>query len=64
MVSTEINWQGDPVCPKCGSADVILEPPTTGDRMIVNGDYVCGGCSYRSLAEDAEWFPAETEDDE
>ena len=64
IVSTEINWQGDPVCPKCGSADVTLEPPTIGDRMIVKGDYLCAGCDYTSPAEDAEWFPAETDDDE
>lgn len=64
MVSNPLNWQDNPVCPKCGSADIWQESAAGGDRMIVKGDLVCRSCDYRSLAEDAEWYPAESADED
>lgn len=64
MVSTEINWQGGPVCPKCGSADVQVEPPPVGDRMIVKGEYICASCDFRSATEDDSWFPGSPDDED
>jgi transcription initiation factor TFIIIB Brf1 subunit/transcription initiation factor TFIIB len=49
-----------PVCPVCGSADVVTDPPDGA----IDADLVCASCGARTFPDDPEWFPLTFDEEE